>query len=49
MKARPSRPLRLPRTLETIQTTEVYNYTLVPPFGRTEKRRLRAVPKIASA
>lgn len=38
-----------PTPLEKIQTTEVYNYTLVPPFGRTEKRRLRVVPKIVSA
>ena len=38
-----------PTPLEKIPTTEVYNYTLVPPFGRIEKRRLRVVPKIASA
>jgi hypothetical protein len=29
--------------------TEVRHYTLVPPFGRTEKRRLSVVPKIVSA
>lgn len=38
-----------PTPLEKIQTTEVHHYTLVPPFGRPEKRRLSVVPKITSA
>ncbi|WP_158021538.1 hypothetical protein [Mycolicibacterium chubuense] len=38
-----------PTPLDKIPMTEVHHYTLVPPFGRAEKRRLSVVPKIVGA